>query len=78
MVSEDSPAYECGVRSGDVIVTVNDWLITVMDRPQVEIFNHMARPKSNKNFLIAGSGPPISGWCKHCQTWNSKGKWKSS
>jgi len=36
-VNEDSPAYECGVRSGDVIVMVNDWLITVMDRPQVAL-----------------------------------------
>ena len=33
----DSPAYRCGVRQGDVIVTVDDWLITVMDRPQVII-----------------------------------------
>ena len=36
-VTEDSPAYECGVRSGDVIVTVNDWLITGMYRPQVSL-----------------------------------------
>lgn len=34
-VYEDGPAYESGLRSGDVIVTVSDWLITVMDRPQV-------------------------------------------
>ena len=34
-VMEDGPAYESGLRSGDVIVTVSDWLITVMDRPQV-------------------------------------------
>ena len=32
---EDGPAYECGLRSGDVIVTVSDWLITVMDKPEV-------------------------------------------
>ena len=36
-VGVDSPAYRCGVRQGDVIVTVDDWLITVMDRPQVII-----------------------------------------
>ena len=35
----DSPAYRCGVRQGDVIVTVDDWLITVMDRPQVSSYN---------------------------------------
>jgi len=29
------PAWESGVRPGDVIVTVNDWLIVLMDRPQV-------------------------------------------
>ena len=34
-VYEDGPAYESGLRSGDVIVTVSDWLITVMDKPQV-------------------------------------------
>ena len=34
-VHEDGPAYECGLRSGDVIVTVSDWLITVMDKPEV-------------------------------------------
>ena len=34
-VSTDSPAYKSGVRPGDVIVTVDDWLITLMDKPQV-------------------------------------------
>ena len=38
-VGVDSPAYRCGVRQGDVIVTVDDWLITVMDRPQVSSYN---------------------------------------
>jgi len=36
-VHHDGPAYESGLRSGDVIVTVSDWLITVMDRPQVAL-----------------------------------------
>merc|ERR1712038_1747308 len=36
-VHSDGPAYESGLRSGDVIVTVSDWLITVMDRPQVAV-----------------------------------------
>jgi len=34
-VIENGPAWESGVRPGDVIVTVNDWLIVLMDRPQV-------------------------------------------
>jgi hypothetical protein len=34
-VVEHGPAWESGVRAGDVIVTVNDWLIVLMDRPQV-------------------------------------------
>ena len=34
-VAENGPAWKCGVRPGDVIVTVDDWLITVMDKPQV-------------------------------------------
>ena len=36
-VTENGPAWKCGVRPGDVIVTVDDWLITVMDKPQVNI-----------------------------------------
>ena len=34
-VVETGPAWESGVRKGDVIVTVNDWLIVLMDRAQV-------------------------------------------
>ena len=36
-VTENGPAWKCGVRPGDVIVTVDDWLITVMDKPQVNM-----------------------------------------
>ena len=36
-VVENGPAWESGVRKGDVIVTVNDWLIVLMDRPQVTL-----------------------------------------
>ena len=36
-VVESGPAWESGVRKGDVIVTVNDWLIVLMDRAQVNI-----------------------------------------
>ena len=38
-VVESGPAWESGVRKGDVIVTVNDWLIVLMDRAQV-MFPH--------------------------------------
>jgi C-terminal processing protease CtpA/Prc len=34
-VVESGPAWESGVRKGDVIVTVNAWLIVLMDRAQV-------------------------------------------
>ena len=34
-VSQVGPAYRCGLRAGNTIVTVDDWLITLMDRPQV-------------------------------------------
>ena len=40
-VGADSPAFRSGAREGDVIVAVDDWLITPMDRPQVNI-NHMS------------------------------------
>merc|ERR1712240_509392 len=36
-VEEGCPAYRSGIREGDVIVTVNGWLITVMDKPQVAV-----------------------------------------
>lgn len=36
-VVEAGPAWESGVRAGDVIVTINDWLIVLMDRPQVSL-----------------------------------------
>ena len=34
-VEEESYAHQCGLREGDIIVYVNGWLITVMDKPQV-------------------------------------------
>ena len=34
-VKEDCPAWKSGARPGDAIVTVKDWLVTLMDRPQV-------------------------------------------
>ena len=34
-VTQVGPAYRSGLRAGNTIVTVDDWLITLMDRPQV-------------------------------------------
>ena len=34
-VTKDSPAWMCGLRDGDAIVSVNEWQITLMDKPEV-------------------------------------------
>ena len=34
-VAEDSPAWQSGLRGGDAIVSVNEWKINLMDRPEV-------------------------------------------
>ena len=44
-VEEGGPAYTSGLRQGDRVVKVDDWLITLMDRPQVEI-----SPRDYKTF----------------------------
>ena len=36
-VSEPSPAWQCGLRQGDLIVQINDWRIASMDKPEVDI-----------------------------------------
>ena len=54
-VVENGPAWESGVRPGDVIVTVNDWLIVLMDRPQVGTrfvclsFDHLSNASHKRN-----------------------------
>ena len=53
-VTENGPAWKCGVVPGDVIVTVDDWLITVMDKPQVNLvflMNCGIRTKQEIEFL---------------------------
>ena len=53
-VVENGPAWESGVRAGDVIVTVNDWLIVLMDRPQV-IWSALRLMMIWLNLLYTGS-----------------------
>ena len=54
-VEEESYAHQCGLREGDIIVYVNGWLITVMDKPQVGRDNIRKETKlnvSNKTRLL--------------------------
>ena len=53
-VVENGPAWESGVRAGDVIVTVNDWLIVLMDRPQV-IWSALRLMMTQQNVLYTAS-----------------------
>ena len=46
-VEEESYAHQCGLREGDIIVYVNGWLITVMDKPQVGRDNIRKETKLN-------------------------------
>ena len=46
-MTENGPAWESGVRPGDVIVTINDWLIVLMDRPQVDYFSQRTFKSNN-------------------------------
>ena len=47
-VSEPSPAWQCGLRQGDLIVQINDWRIASMDKPEVDI----RQPNTNKGVLF--------------------------
>ena len=71
-VYEDGPAYESGLRSGDVIVTVSDWLITVMDRPQVKL-SQPQQPSSARD--IAGGSPSLPGRGQHRQAGHIEAQW---
>ena len=51
-VVESGPAWESGVRKGDVIVTVNDWLIVLMDRPQVSKILYSNLLKKARTFTV--------------------------
>ena len=67
-VYEDGPAYESGLRAGDVIVTVSDWLITVMDRPQVKLTQPATQTQSfyvmycRSLSISSKPGPTSSNW----------------
>jgi len=56
-VYDDGPAFESGLRSGDVIVTVSDWLITVMDRPHVAVHLFQAGANIVKLGIMKPTGP---------------------
>lgn len=63
-VEESGPAWCSGVRPGDTIVTVNDWLITVMDRPHVAL--HLFQAGANQVKLgiqkpVSALSPPTGG-----------------
>ena len=36
-VTEASPAWQSGLRSGDCILEINEWRISAMDRPEVAL-----------------------------------------
>ena len=59
-VVESGPAWESGVRKGDVIVTVNDWLIVLMDRPQVSKILYSNLLKKSRDICSIGLETSIS------------------
>ena len=73
-VYEDGPAYESGLRSGDVIVTVSDWLITVMDRPQVKP-SQPATQERTSTTDIAGRSPSLPSRGQYRQAGNIETQW---
>ena len=75
-VHEDGPAYECGLRSGDVIVTVSDWLITVMDKPEVRDIDWPLRIYTD--YFTSGCSSPLPSRGKHCQARDHEAKWNQS
>ena len=75
-VHEDGPAYECGLRSGDVIVTVSDWLITVMDKPEVRDMDRDLRIFTDN--CSSGCTPPLPSRGEHCQARDHEAKWNQS
>ena len=73
-VEEESYAYQCGVREGDIIVYVNGWLITVMDKPQVYSMQYVPYFLSKLMvFSLPGCREPIPSWGEHCDPGNLEG-----
>jgi len=54
-VEPGSPAWKSGLRSGDTIVTVNDWTITLMDKPEVALHLFQASANTVRLGLISGT-----------------------
>merc|ERR1719400_193513 len=54
-VEPNSPAWKAGLRSGDTIVTVNDWTITLMDKPEVALHLFQASANTVRLGLISGA-----------------------
>jgi len=58
-VESESSAWQCGLRSGDYIVSINDWMTTKMDKPEVAL--HLFEAASNRVVLdILKSSFPIN------------------
>ena len=72
-VEEESYAYQCGVREGDIIVYVNGWLITVMDKPQVYYMQDILFLSKLMVFSLPGCREPFPSWSEHCDPGNLEG-----
>ena len=72
-VEEESYAYQCGVREGDIIVYVNGWLITVMDKPQVYSMQCILFFVQTNGLSLPGCCEPIPSWSEHCDPGNLEG-----
>ena len=56
-MTEASPAWLSGLRSGDCILEINEWRISLMDRPEVMLASHWSPVAS----LV--SCAPLRLWC---------------
>ena len=63
----------CGVREGDIIVYVNGWLITVMDKPQVYSMQCILFFVQTNGLSLPGCCEPIPSWSEHCDPGNLEG-----
>ena len=54
-VVEASPAWQCGLRTGDNILMINEWQISVMDRPEVALHLFQAGANQVKLGILRGN-----------------------